>query len=62
MGLLSVVLPGRRRDPLWDLEGSGVRRRRQIRRVQALLAWIDLGAVLVLGLIGPPPFHLPTPF
>ncbi len=61
MGFLSIVLP-RRRDPHWDLEGSGVRRRRTVRRVQALLAWIDLGAVLLLGLIGPLPFHLPTPF
>lgn len=61
MGLLSGVLPSRR-DPFWDVEGRGVRRRRLLRRVQAFLAWIDLGAMLLLVLAGPPPFHLPALF
>jgi hypothetical protein len=61
MGLLSGVLPNHR-DPHWDLEGRGVRRRRRLRRAQALLAWIDLTGMLLLVLVGPAPFHLPNLF
>ena len=57
MSLLSGVLP-RQRDPFWDLDGRGVRRRRRLRRAQAVLAWLDLGAMLLLVVAGPPAFHL----
>jgi hypothetical protein len=57
MGLLSGVLPNHR-DPFWDLEGRGVRRRRRLRRAQAFLAWLCLAAVVLLVVVGPAPFHL----
>ncbi len=57
MSLLSGVLP-RHHDPHWDLEGRGVRRRRALRRLQATLAWIDLGAMLLLAIAGPHAFRL----
>jgi hypothetical protein len=59
VGLLSGVLPNNHHhDPFWDLEGRGVRRRRRLRKLQAFLAWIALGAMLLLTLIGPPAFHV----
>ncbi len=57
MSLLSGVLP-KRHDPHWDLEGRGVRRRRALRRLQAALAWVDLGAMLLLAVVGPQAFRL----
>jgi len=57
MGFMSAAL-GRNRDPFWDLEGKGVRRRRRLRRLQAVFAWIDLAAVLVLALAGPTAFRI----
>jgi hypothetical protein len=57
MGLLAAVHP-RRHDPFWDLEGRGVRRRRRLRRLQALLAWVDLGAIALLALAGPATFRI----
>lgn len=57
MSLLTGVLP-KRRDPNWDLEGRGVRRHRALRRLEAILAWIDLGAMLLLAILGPHAFRL----
>jgi hypothetical protein len=62
MGLLTGVLPRRGHDPYWDLEGKGVRRRRRLRRLQAIFAWIDLGAMLLLVLAGPAAFRMPALF
>ena len=44
-------------DPFWDLEGPAAQtewKRRRLRRVQAVLAWIDVAAVsaLVLRVLG----------
>ena len=58
MGLFAGTLTRRRHDPYWDLEGKGVRRRRRLRRLQVLLAWVDLGAVAFLALAGPSAFHI----
>ena len=63
MGLLSGVLPSNHRhDPFWGLEGRGVRRRRRLRRLQALLACLGLGAMLLLVLAGPAAYRVPPLF
>jgi len=46
-------LPGGRRDPWWDLEGTDVRRRRRFRALEAALAWAALASVALLALAGP---------
>ena len=45
---MATVKPAPRHDPHWDLEGPTARRewrRRRLRRIQAALAWLDVGAV-----------------
>ncbi|HEV8489342.1 MAG TPA: hypothetical protein VGQ58_06100 [Candidatus Limnocylindrales bacterium] len=44
-----ISVPGRRRDPYWDMEGRGVRRDRRMRKVLKLLVLLTfVGLALVV--------------
>jgi hypothetical protein len=43
-----LSVPGRRRDPFWDMEGRGVRRNRRMRKVLKILVLL---AIVVLAVV-----------
>ncbi len=48
-------------DPWWDLDGPAARRERRrvrLRRLDVLIAWIDVAAVVALATLGPHAFRL----
>ena len=51
----------RRHDPWWDVDGPAARthrRSRRLRRIQASLAMLDLGALTLVAVAGPPALRL----
>jgi hypothetical protein len=49
---------GRRHDPWWDVDGVAARKRRKLRLIQASLAVLDLWAVTLVAVAGPPTMRL----
>ena len=49
---------GRRHDPWWDVDGIAARKRRRLRRIQASLAMVDLAALSLVAVVGPPALRL----